>query len=100
MIKSISQRKKTVVRAIRLTEELDEALRVEAQSNGVTTSSLISSILIRYIAVDRDTKNLGTINVARKWFSHILDVASEESLRKFYPAMKDEWQQRIEFRSA
>jgi len=100
LTKPSSRRKKTVVRAIRLTEELDEDLKAGAESNGITVTSLISSILTKYISVDKQSQSLGTIQVARQWFSHILDATSEESLRNYYPMMRDEWKSRIEFRTA
>ena len=79
---------------------MDEDLRAEAQSNGITVTSLISSIISRYLAVDRNTKTLETVNISRKWFSNIIDAVDEESFKKYYPQMQDAWRARIEFREA
>ena len=54
---------KSVVRAIRLTEELDEDLRTEAESKGITVASLVSSILTRYTTVERQSQALGIVNL-------------------------------------
>jgi hypothetical protein len=95
--KPSSRIKKTVVRAIRLSEELDQNLRAEAESKGITVSSLISSIFTKYEAFDRPTERIGSVHIIRKLFEHLLDAVSEEDLTKFDPMIEDEWISNIEF---
>jgi hypothetical protein len=97
LTKPSSRRKKTVVRAIRLTEELDQNLQAEAKSRGITVSSLISSIFTRHEAFDRPTERIGTLHIIRRFFEHILDAASEEDFKKSYPVIENEWISMIEF---
>jgi hypothetical protein len=91
------RRKKTVARAVRLTEDLDRSLQAEAESKGITVSSLISSIFTRYLAFDRPTEKVGMVHIIRKMFEHLLDAVSEEELRKSYPLIEEEWVSQIEF---
>ena len=94
-----SRRRKTVVRAIRLTEELDQNLKADADSRGITIGGLISSIFTRYVTFDKEFQRMGSVVMPQEWFSHILDATSEESLRRYYPVMQDEWSSHIEFAS-
>jgi hypothetical protein len=97
LTKPSSRRKKTVVRAIRLTEELDHKLQAEAESKGVTVSSLISSIFTRYEVFDKPTGRMGMVHIIQKLFQHILDAMSEENFKNSYPLIEDEWISVIEF---
>lgn len=62
-MKPSSRSKKTVVKAIRLTEDLDRSLQAEAESKGITASSLISLILTRYETFDRPTERAGYVRI-------------------------------------
>ena len=99
LTKPSSRRTKTVVRAIRLTEELDQNLMADADSKGITVGSLISSIFTRYVTFDKHTQSMGSVVMPQEWFSHLLDATSEESFKKYYPIMQEEWRSRIEFAS-
>jgi hypothetical protein len=85
------------VRAVRLTEDLDQNLKTEAESKGITVSSLISSIFTKYEAFDRPAQRVGMVHLIRKFFEHLLEAVSEEEFRKSYPMVEDEWISEIEF---
>ena len=97
LTKLSSRRKKTVVRAIRLTEELNHNLEAEAESKGITVSSLISSIFTKYEAFDIPTERMGAVHFIQQVFQHLLEAMSEENFRKSYPLIEDEWLSMVEF---
>jgi hypothetical protein len=99
LTKPSSRRKKTVVRAIRLTEELDQSLQAEAESKGITVSSLISSIFTRRETFDRSAERIGTV-IFRKLFENLLAAVSEEDFKKAYPPIVDGWISAVEFTTA
>lgn len=91
------RRKKTVVRAIRVTEELDQLLAAEAESKGITVGSLISSIFTKYVAFDRSSERMGSVQMPQQWVTHLLDAASDENLKRVFPIMTEEFRSQIEF---
>ena len=97
LLKPSPHRKKSVVRAIRLTEELDQALVAEAELKGITPGSLISSIFTKYVQFDSTMERMGSVQMPQQWLMYLLDAASDENLRKVAPMMGEELRSRIEF---
>ena len=72
--------KKTVVRAIRITEELDRILREEADSRNINVSSLIQSIFTRHAEWDRYTEKYAYYSIPSDGFKAIVDAADEDAI--------------------
>ena len=60
------QKRKTVLRTIRIDKELDDALYKDAQENGINENALISSILVKYIEWIDMLKRLVSLAYQRK----------------------------------
>jgi len=72
--------KKTVVRAIRITEELDRILREEADSKNISVASLVQSIFTRHVEWDRYTERFAYYSVPSEAFRGIIGAADEEMM--------------------
>jgi len=74
------QKRKTVLRTIRIDKELDDALYNDAQENDINENALISSILVKYVKWDRYATSCGfIIPVLNFW--HNLSLRSRSSCR-------------------
>jgi hypothetical protein len=92
-----SRRKKTVVRAIRITEELDETLRANSESKGISPASLMTSILTKYVEWDRFAEKVGTVSIPRNLMVHLLDAPNDENFRSIFPVGAEEIRSFAEF---
>ncbi len=72
--------KKTVVRAIRITEELDRILREEAEAKNISVASLVQSIFTRHAEWDRYTAKFVYYSLPSDGFKAIIDAANEETM--------------------
>nr|MDO8099203.1 ribbon-helix-helix protein, CopG family [Candidatus Njordarchaeota archaeon] len=48
-----AKRRKTILRTIRLTKELDDVLQEDAEANGISVSALINRIIKKHAEWDR-----------------------------------------------
>jgi predicted DNA-binding ribbon-helix-helix protein len=76
MIMSV-KRKKTVLRTVRLNQELDSILRDDAEKSDLTVNGLINRIMTKYVEWDRHTERFGFISFARQTFKSILEEVDE-----------------------
>jgi len=72
--------KPTLLKTIRISEEIDSLLKKDAVSKRTTTNALIHSILTRYLEWDRFAERYGFISVTQETFKTILDKIEEEKL--------------------
>ncbi|MEE8198507.1 MAG: hypothetical protein V3R48_02220 [Thermoplasmata archaeon] len=72
--------KKSKVRSIRITEELDDLLRQDAKDSGATVNALISSILRKYAEWDRYAERFGYMTISRDAFRALLEAIEDEKL--------------------
>ncbi len=72
--------RKSIVRSIRITEDLDSLIKLEAESKGMTSNALISSILRKYSEWDRYTEQFGFVTITGDGFRVLLDAIEEEKL--------------------
>jgi len=77
-----AQRKRTIARTIRITQELDDLLRKDAKDKNTSVNALAYSILTKYAEWDRFFEKLRFITMAEEVFRHILEVVEEEDLIK------------------
>ncbi len=71
------KRKKTVLRTVRLNQELDSILRDDAEKSDLTVNGLINRIMTKYVEWDRHTERFGFISFARQTFKSILEEVDE-----------------------
>jgi len=74
------RQKKTVLRTIRISEELDELLEKDAKLNRTSINSLISSIMAKYAEWDRYIEKFRYISVPAAVFRALLDLVDENAL--------------------
>jgi hypothetical protein len=72
--------KPTLLKTIRISEDIDSLLKKDASSKRTSTNALIHSILTRYLEWDRFAERYGFISVTQETFSTILDKIDEEKL--------------------
>jgi len=76
------ERKKTILRTIRIDKNLDDALDKEAKENGVSENALISSILAKYLDWDRYIEKLGRVSLPTEALRAIIEATETDKLRK------------------
>jgi len=72
-----AKRKKTVLRTVRLNQELDSILRDDAKESNLTVNGLINRIMTKYIDWDRYAERFGFVSFARQTFKSILEEVDE-----------------------
>lgn len=77
---SARQQKKTVLRTVRISEELDRILQKDAKANRTSVNALISSIMEKYAGWDRYTEKFRYISIPTTIFRALLDLADENAL--------------------
>jgi len=75
-----AKQKKTVLRTIRMSKELDDLLEKDAKVHRTSVNALISSIMAKYAEWDRYTERFGHISVAKTLFRSLLDLIDENAL--------------------
>jgi hypothetical protein len=72
--------KKTLLRTIRITPELDEILQKDAQAKRVSVNSLITTIMTKYAEWDRYTDRFGYMTISKDLFTSLLGAADNAKL--------------------
>jgi len=72
--------KKTVLRSIRITEELDEILRKDAEARGFSVNAFLASILQRYTDWDRYADRFGFVTITRNGYRDLIQMIRDEDL--------------------
>lgn len=81
------RKKKVVVRVVRISKELDDVLRNDAEAKGTTVSSIISSALIRYAEWDRLAERVGFVTFAGSFMRDVVEYVPDEELRNIVQNM-------------
>ena len=76
------RRKKTVLRTIRITQEVDDVLRESAQDKNLSVNALIAAIMTKYVEWDRYVEKLNFISIASETFKTVLAEIDGEKLEK------------------
>ncbi len=76
----MSRRKKTVLRTIRLTQELNDLLQEDARANGISVSALINKIMTKHVEWDRHIEKFSFISIASETFRSILREIDDKKL--------------------
>lgn len=68
------------MRSIRISKELDDLIRQDAEDSGVTVNGLITSILSKYSEWDRYVEQFGFVTLPRNGFRTLIDSLDEDRL--------------------
>jgi hypothetical protein len=74
------RQKKTVLRTVRISQELDELLEKDAKAHRTSVNGLISSIIVKYAEWDRYTEKFPYICIPKAIFRGLLDLTDENAL--------------------
>lgn len=72
--------RKTVLRSLRISREMDEILQKEASSRGVSFNALASSIFKKFAEWDRYAERYGFVTITRDGFRAIHEAIDDETL--------------------
>jgi uncharacterized protein YxeA len=75
-----TRQKKTVLRTLRISKELDDILEKDAKTHRTSVNGLISSIMAKYAEWDRYTERFGQVSLPTTLFRALLDLADENAL--------------------
>src|SRR3990170_6816286 len=75
-----SKTRKTVLRTVRLSQELDDLLRKDAEENDLSINSLINKIMAKYIEWDRHIKKFRFVSVTSETLRAFLNEVGDEKL--------------------
>jgi len=71
--------KKTVLRSIRIPEELEKILAKDAETKGLSVNALVASILTKYSQWDRYADKFGLVTISRVGLRSMIEGLDEES---------------------
>ena len=74
------RRAKTVLRTVRLSEELDAILEKDAKAKKTSVNGLMAAIMTKYAEWDRFADRFGHICIPATMFRALLDLADENAL--------------------
>jgi hypothetical protein len=77
-----AKKKKTVLRTIRISEDVDDQLEKDAQEKNISANSLISKIMTRYTEWDRIVEKIGTSSVSPVLFKALVNEISDDKLEE------------------
>ena len=72
--------KKSLLRTVRITPELDEILQKDAQAKRVSVNALLTTILTKYAEWDRYTERFGYLTISKDLFTSVLGAADNDRL--------------------
>jgi hypothetical protein len=75
-----AKNRKSLLRTVRITPELDEILQKDAQAKRVSVNALLTSILTKYAEWDRYTERFGYITISKDLFTSVLEAADDARL--------------------
>lgn len=78
----MSTRKKTVLRTIRISEELDRLIQKDAKEKRTSVNAMVAGMLEKYAEWDRFTAKYGFVSCSQDLFRSLLASSVEEELVK------------------
>jgi len=78
----MSTRKKTVLRTIRLPQEMDRQLQEDAEANGMTVNGLMNRILRKYIKWDTHIEKLKFVSITNETLKFLLEACSDNEIER------------------
>ena len=80
--KRAQKRAKTVLRTIRLPEDLEQRLETLAGNKGIALNALVSSVLNKYVLWDSLTERFGFVTIPKTLFNDIVGAVDPEKLQE------------------
>ena len=77
-----AKKRKTILRTIRLTEEIDNMLERDAEEQNLSANALISKIMTRYVEWDRAVEKTSYIILSSMLFRAIINEVSDQKLEE------------------
>ena len=77
-----SKKSRTVLRTVRVSQQLDSLLSRDAKAKGMSLNSLITRTLTKYAEWDRYMEKFGHICLTREAFRTILETTNDEQLAR------------------
>ncbi len=75
------EKKKTILRTIRIDKDLDDALNKDAKEHGVSENALVSSVLAKYVEWDRYAEKFGRVSLPHEALEAIIEATEPDKLR-------------------
>lgn len=75
-----TEKRKTLLRTIRITAELDEILQKDAKAKRVSVNALVSWIITKYAEWDRYTERFGYMSITKELFRSVLEATDDAKL--------------------
>jgi hypothetical protein len=75
-------RKKTVLRTIRLTREMDDLLQKNASEEGMSASAFIGQLVKRFVEFDKPAERFGRVTLSSETFHAILMEVDDKKLEE------------------
>jgi hypothetical protein len=76
------QKRRTVLRTIRLGADISEKMEAKAQQSGSSVNSLLSSLVTRYSEWDELAERFGFMDISKEFFRLFLDASDDERLKR------------------
>ena len=76
------KRRKTILRTIRLSEEIDNLLEKDAQEQNISTNALVGKIMTRYVEWDRAVEKFDFVSFSNTFFVALLNEVSDEKIQE------------------
>ena len=73
--------KKSIVKAVRITEDLDALLETDAAEKGITPGTLLSTILKKYAEWDRFAERYGLVSINKQILRKLVEIASDDEIK-------------------
>ncbi|MDG6995677.1 MAG: hypothetical protein JRN52_07125 [Nitrososphaerota archaeon] len=78
----ISDRRRSVIRTLRVDDDIDAALREEADRTGVSVNVIASQVLRKWTDFNRFVDRYNILQISRQIFFLVIQESSEENLQK------------------
>jgi hypothetical protein len=74
---------KSVVRSLRLDEDVDKSLHKLASDEGISVNSLVNRALRRYVVWDANSSRFGGVTLAGASLTRIMNYLSDDEVREY-----------------
>lgn len=76
------RKKKTILRTIRLEEEIDRLLERDAREQNISANALVGKIMTRYVEWDRVVEKLDFVSFSNAFFVMLINEISDEKIQE------------------
>jgi len=76
------EKKKTILRTVRISEDIDNLLESDAQEQNISTNTLISKIMTRYVEWDRIIEKTSYVVISSLLFRALINEAGDQKLEE------------------